>query len=178
MNCKVCRHPQRLAIEEELLRCTPLRLIAQRNAGLSAWSIHRHRQHLPVQLVKAERAAEASAPAELLTRIADMITGCEAIISEARKKKNWRDCIAAQRELRECVTLLARVNGELQPQPGAGSLHLHRHQHVHMPGGAQSADDLELAIAEHVREATDNFNPQEIERLKQLVESALPALPA
>jgi hypothetical protein len=107
-----------------------------------------------------------------------MITGCEAIISEARKKKNWRDCIAAQRELRECVTLLARVNGELQPQPGAGSLHLHRHQHVHMPGGAQSADDLELAIAEHVREATDNFNPREIERLKQLVESALPALPA
>ena len=76
------------------------------------------------------------------------------------------------------LTLLARVNGELQPQPGAGELHLHRHQHVHLASETQTPHELDRQIAESVAEATDNFNPREIERLKQLVESALPALPA
>ena len=174
-SCTICRHPEKLAIEDLLLRNRlSLRVVAERT-GVSAWALHRHKRHLSQAVIDAAQVAGASS---LLARIEAVLAEVQDIATKAKRSKDWPAALQALKELRVCLQLIGRVSGELQQQPTAGELHLHRHQHVHMPGGAQSADDLELAIAEHVREATDNFNPREIERLKQLVESALPALPA
>ena len=173
-SCTICRHPEKLAIEDLLLRNRlSLRVVAERT-GVSAWALHRHKRHLSQAVIAAAQVAGASS---LLARIEAVLAEVQDIATKAKRSKDWPAALQALKELRACLQLIGRVSGELQQQPTAGELHLHRHQHVHL-APTQSPHELDLQIAEHVREATDNFNPREIERLKQLVESALPALPA
>jgi hypothetical protein len=64
------------------------------------------------------------------------------------------------------LELLGKLRGELQ-QPG--SLHLHKHSHLQFQ--PQNEAEVERAIAMHVAEATGNFNPVEIAKLKALAEA-------
>jgi len=71
-------------------------------------------------------------------------------------------------EARNCVELLARLRGELQSTSGvqvgvavnvAGSVHA-------------TNEELDRMIAVRVSEATRGFNPQEIERLREIAETS------
>ena len=174
-SCSICKHVERQAIEEAFLRNgQSLRVIAERH-GVSAWALHRHKSHVAVAVMAAAKrernAGEIVAGNSLLMRVEEVLTEVRDIAHAAKKAKDWSAATAALRELRNCLQLIGRVSGELQQQPTAGELHLHRHQHVHLASETQTPHELDRQIAESVAEATDNFNPQEIERLKQLVES-------
>jgi hypothetical protein len=170
--CHACKSERRAEIEGALLRNVPLRRISE-DVGLSVACLFRHRQHLPLKLMQAERAREVTEASTLLQRIETLITECREIASAARKEKNWGAATGALRETRGCLELLGRLSGELQ---AAASLHLHQHAHLHagsaMPG---SEMELELEIARNVAEATANFDEGEIARLRALV-SAQPLL--
>jgi hypothetical protein len=171
-SCTVCRHPERERIEELLLRNKlSLRTVAERT-GTSAWALHRHKGHLAQAVIEAAEIAGASS---LLARIEGVLAEVQDIATKAKRSKDWPAALQALKELRNCLQLIGRVSGELQPQPNAGELHLHRHQHLHLASKTLSPHDLDLQIAQHVSEATAGFDPREIERLKQLVENSLPA---
>ena len=173
--CKVCKHPQRSAIEQGLLKSVPVRALAQQtNPIVSAWSIHRHRQHLPLQLVKAQQAQELCDADSLLSRVEHLLTEVKEIAAHAKAAKDYPAATAAFREMRGCLELLGKVTAELQQQlRGGGDLHLHRHIHT---GGAMPKTEIEidLEIAKQVAAATAGFDPQEIARLKLLAAGADP----
>jgi len=162
-------------IEEGLLKSVPLRSIAQQtNPRVSAWSIHRHRQHLPAQLALAARAVEASAPSELLDRVEKLIEESQGIVTAAKAAKNWQAATGALREARACLELLGKLNGELQ---AASNVSLHKHLHLEAAHEAPgSVEEIDLEIARGFAEVTDNFSVEGIARLKRLVQGDLPAL--
>jgi hypothetical protein len=88
----------------------------------------------------------------------------------AKLERNWPAATSSLREARSCLELLGKLRGEIQQ---LNSVHLHKHAHLHttapVPIGAL---ELELEIARRVSEATDNFSPAEIARLRSLVEAA------
>jgi hypothetical protein len=175
-SCSICKHPQKLAIEEAFLRNgQSLRVIAERH-GVSAWALHRHKSHLAVAVMAAAKrernAGEIVAGNSLLMRVEEVLTEVRDIAHAAKKAKDWSAATAALRELRNCLQLLGRMSGELLQQPTAGELHLHRHQHLHVEE-QRSVEDLDREIAEYIRQGTNDFDPEEIERLRLLVHPVL-----
>jgi hypothetical protein len=72
--------------------------------------------------------------------------------------------------------LLGKLGGELQT---GGNVHLG--VAVNLDGSQsepQTLEDLELATAQLIAEATSNFDPAEISRLKALLDSAFTASPS
>jgi hypothetical protein len=163
--CNVCKNPDKAAIEAALLRNVPLRTISA-ESGVSVASLFRHRQHLPLKLVQAERAREVSEASSLLDRVESLVLECREIAAAARKEKNWPAATGALREVRSCLELLGKLSGELQ---AAASIQFHQHAHLHTAPMPTDEADLDRQIAHSVAEATDNFSPQEIARLKALV---------
>jgi len=142
-SCTICRHPEKLAIEDLLLRNRlSLRVVAERT-GVSAWALHRHKRHLSQAVIDAAQVAGASS---LLARIEAVLAEVQDIATKAKRSKDWPAALQALKELRACLQLIGRVSGELQQQPTAGELHLHRHQHVHL-APTQSPHELDLQIA-------------------------------
>jgi len=164
--CQVCRHPKRAAIEEALLRCTPLRKIAEQ-FSTSAYAVHRHGKHIARLLANsAERKArEASKTETLLDRVETLLRECRQIATAARRDKAWGAATSALREVRSCVELLARLRGELQ-QPGGATVNVGVAVNLPQPSASDDDGDVELQIARHVQEATLNFDASEIRRLQ------------
>jgi hypothetical protein len=175
-SCTICRHPEKLAIEDLLLRNRlSLRVVAERT-GVSAWALHRHKRHLSQAVIDAAQIVGANS---LLARIEAVLAEVQDIATKAKRSKDWPAALQALKELRACLQLIGRVSGELPQQPTAGELHLHRHQHVHLAATERSEHELDVEIARHVFEATGGFDPREIARLKALVEGdGVPALQA
>jgi len=148
------------------LRNTPLRTIAQR-VGTSPWALHRHKKHLPAQLVQAQQAEIVTEATSLLDRVESLMQESEKIAAAAKQEKNWPAATSALREARGCLELLAKLRGELQQ---AGSLHLHKHLHATAP--PQTEAEVERAIALEVATATDGFSSVKIAELKALAEAA------
>jgi len=168
--CSVCRHPKRAAIEAALLRNISLRKIAEEH-GASAWSIHRHSKHVARVIAKAatEEARQASEAGNLLSRVESLLDECREIAKNAKENKAWPAAVAALREVRSCVELLARLRGELK-QAGT-QINLAVGVNVAQPTSDDDAD-LELTLARYVQEATDGFNPDTIRRLQMVLASA------
>jgi hypothetical protein len=166
-HCGVCRSEKRALIEDALLRKVACQKIAD-ETGLSLSSIWRHSQHLDRQPAIVLSQSSASVP--LVDRIENLVKKSEAIAAAATGAKSWQAATAALRECRACLEFLARLSGELQ----AGGTRVSVGVAVsvsngHQATGGMSADQLELSIAEEVSQATDGFNPAEIQRLKALL---------
>ena len=168
--CTICRHPQKRMIEDGLLRNVPLRKLALQT-GTSAGALHRHKQHLPARLVKAQEAQTVSDADRLLAKIEQLIDEAEGVADSARKEKNWSVVMSALREVRSCAELLAKLRGQLETGVKVGVAVA-----VNAPGAqeALSEAELDLVIAQHVRDATNNFDPGEIARLQALTQTIVP----
>src|SRR3954467_10014008 len=114
-SCTICRHPEQPAIDGALIESEPLRNIAER-FGTTATTLYRHRQHLPSQLIKAKQAQEIGDATSLLRRIESLIRRLDSLSQQAEEDRAWAQAIAAIREIRSCLTLLAQLSGELQAQ--------------------------------------------------------------
>lgn len=122
--CSVCTHPEAEAINISLLSGrASLRDIAGKY-GLSLSAVHRHKQHLPAQLVACDEGREAGNPSNVMLRIMELEKRANGIYAQATEAQDRRTALNALKELREIVTLYGRLAGELQTQT------IHQHLHV------------------------------------------------
>lgn len=111
--CSICSHPERAAIDAALVDKTSLRVIAGQY-GTNKSALDRHRKHVPAALTVAKQAEEVAEATTLLSRVERLMSRMELACNSAMEQKEWMPAVAASRELRGCLELLAKLTGELQ----------------------------------------------------------------
>ncbi len=115
--CTVCSHPEAIAINEALvIQKRSNRLIASQY-GVGYNAVQRHREHIPQLLVKAIEAIEAAQADELLAKVRDLQARTLAILEATEESREHRTALAAIREARSNLELLAKLLGELDERP-------------------------------------------------------------
>ena len=115
--CTICAHPEREAIDAALVRGEPYRAIAKRH-GVSHNAVNRHRAaHLPRAMLQASAAADVVHGDNLLQQARDLQAKALGILAKAEKAGDLRTAVAANREARGCLELLARLLGEMPDNP-------------------------------------------------------------
>jgi hypothetical protein len=185
MSCKACRHPQRDTIDRQLIAGTPLRHIVA-STGLSLGGLSRHRTHLKQMMgdalkdrTESERVENGS---DLLQRVQKLVDEAEGVLQAAKAAGNLKAATAAICAAVRTLELVGRLTGELQTANTPG-LHLTLQNNRITNVVNIHQDDVE--IAQLIAEGTNNFDPREISRLRELVAheasgvtpDALPQLP-
>ena len=114
--CTICNHAQRDAIDLSLLEGQPLRNIAERFT-VSATALHRHKDHLPGTLIKAQEKAEALQTLDVLKQLRAINGASLNILKEARDKKDGNLALKAVDRIQRQIELQAKLLGELQNGP-------------------------------------------------------------
>jgi hypothetical protein len=125
--CTICAHEQRAAVEAALVGNEPLRNIAARFETSPA-SLSRHKVNcIPTALAKAQDAVVPVCGDSLLERINELAADARRIQERAERAGDLRCALAAVRELRCIVEMLAAMRPSEQPiilHFGAGDLNL------------------------------------------------------
>lgn len=116
-SCTVCAHPEAVAINEALVLERQSNRAITRQYQLSKDAVRRHREHVPHQLVKAHEAEQAARADELLTDVRQLQTRTLLMLEEAEIAGDLRTALAAVREARNNLALLAVLRGELDRRP-------------------------------------------------------------
>jgi hypothetical protein len=112
--CTICRSPRRAEIDRQLVERVPLRRIAEQ-CGTSVTALHRHSHaHVAQSLTQAKQASEVADADSLLGRVEQLISRSQRIAERAERAKQWSPAVAALREVRCCLELLAELQGELR----------------------------------------------------------------
>ena len=115
--CSVCVHPKRSAIDKAIVEGSPYRTVAG-HFGLSRSAVERHAHaHLPALLTQAHEAVIASDADDLLAQVGSLRERALGLLSEAEGARDVRGAVAACREVRECISLLAELAGRLDKSP-------------------------------------------------------------
>jgi hypothetical protein len=114
--CIICTHDDRLAIDAALMASRSLRDIAGQ-FNISKSSVARHKEHLSADLVQAHQEKEGARADDLLGQIRQIHNATLSILSRAYKSNEDRIALAAVREARGNMELLAKMLGQLQDQP-------------------------------------------------------------
>jgi len=86
--------------------------------GTSTTALQRHKaEHLPAHLVKAHAAAEVAQADDLLHEVRMLQRRALAILDTAEAAGQLMPALAAIREARGCLELLAKLLGELSDAP-------------------------------------------------------------
>ena len=113
LQCSVCQHVSRDAIESSLIHGEPMRDVAGRYS-ISKSALHRHKNsHLPKTLARAQEAEEIVRAATLLEEMEVLMEHGREILTEARAAGEHRTALSAMREIRGCLELLGKVTGEI-----------------------------------------------------------------
>ena len=114
--CSICLHSERDAIDAELLSGTANRRIATQYS-LSEAAVRRHRKsHLPAELIQAQEAQAVAQADDLLAQVVSLKDKALKILGQAETEGDLRTALAAIRETRSTLELLARLLGELREQ--------------------------------------------------------------
>lgn len=111
--CTICSHYDIDKIDKQILEGISLRNIAERYS-LSATSVHRHKKHLKVNLLKANEVKEMARADTLLEQVKDLQSRALSVLYKAEESQDWRAANGAIREARACIELLGKLAGELQ----------------------------------------------------------------
>jgi len=121
-SCTICRHADRDAIEDAFVAGTPKRRIASRYGVTERAVRHHTREHLPALLALARDAERAARADSLLDRIEALQSRTLAILEASQETHDHRVALAAIREVRANLELIAEVTKELDRTP---TLNLH-----------------------------------------------------
>ncbi len=114
--CTVCAHPERRVIDQALVDGASLRGIAGRY-GLTDSSVARHKaEHLPQAMAKAQDAAEVAHGDDLLAEVRSLQARALSILDAAEALGDLKTALAAIRETRGTLELLAKLTGDLQQE--------------------------------------------------------------
>jgi len=111
--CAVCSHPSRAEIDRHLVEKVSLRDIAGR-FGVSRSALSRHAGHIPGALVAAKGAEEAAQAETLLAQVQGLVKRATGILDRAERTGELQAALGAIREVRGCLELLGKLNGELR----------------------------------------------------------------
>ncbi len=113
----MCAHDARAEIDRALVASEPLRTIADR-WSVSKTSLMRHKaEHVPATLAKAQEAQEVARADDLLAGVRALQARTLAILEAAEEASQHRTALAAIREARSNLELLAKLLGELDERP-------------------------------------------------------------
>ena len=116
-SCTVCAHPERGAIDRELVGGASNRSVASLY-DVSEAAVRRHKaNHLPAKLVMAQAAEEVAEADNLLDQAGDLQRRVLAILDKAEEAGELRTALSAIREARGNLELLAKLLGELDERP-------------------------------------------------------------
>jgi hypothetical protein len=116
--CSVCTHPEVEKINAALVAGDSSFLAIAALFGVSDSALRRHKKnHLPATLARAQDAAEVAQADDLLGQVKELRDKAYGILLKAEAAGELRTALAAIREARGCLELLARLLGELQEQP-------------------------------------------------------------
>lgn len=109
--CRCCNHPQRAALDGDLVAGVPHRTIADRY-GVSTTSLSRHRSHV-ADLVAADRSSRM---AELTAAVEELRQKALALLEQAEVAGDLRAACSLIREARASVEVLHKfyVDGDLE----------------------------------------------------------------
>jgi hypothetical protein len=120
MSCTVCRDPNRAAIEDASTGGCSLREVSRKFPSVSAWAVRRHLLKCCPKFVAQARATETRvmelnqlSGSKIAQRVERLIVEAEGLFATAKLDKRWQVAIAALRENRAMLELLARLTGEL-----------------------------------------------------------------
>jgi hypothetical protein len=116
--CAICNHPRRAEIDRLLVEKVSLRDIAGQT-GTTRSALHRHTQHIPGALVAAKEAGKVADAGTLLDQVQGLVVRATGILDGAERDKNHQTALAAIREVRGCLELLGKLNGELRTSASA-----------------------------------------------------------
>lgn len=109
--CTICRHPEREAIDADLVSGVAFRTIAKRT-GTSPASLLRHKAHcLSATLVKATDAAEVVHADTLLAKVLAIEDEARRLGRKAEQQGDLRAALLACRELARMCELMGRLVG-------------------------------------------------------------------
>jgi hypothetical protein len=115
--CTICTHEDRHTIERALVAGEALRSISDR-FSVSKSALIRHKDaHLPSALARAREAKELARADELLIQVRDLQGRTLSILSASEEAGELRTALAAIREARGNLELLAKLLGELNDSP-------------------------------------------------------------
>jgi hypothetical protein len=115
--CTVCTHDLCHEINVALIHREPYRHIAKR-FDVSTAALQRHVQdHVPKLLVEAKQAVEVADADDLLAEVRDLQARTLAILEASEETSEHRTALAAIREARANLELLAKLLGELDERP-------------------------------------------------------------
>ncbi len=113
--CSICNHEQKTEINRLLLEGEPYRKVSMR-FGTSVGALQRHKEHLPVKMVKAQAAMETVVADSLLDQVKALLVKANSILTQAELAGDLRTALQGVREARGCLELLAKLQGELQQE--------------------------------------------------------------
>jgi hypothetical protein len=112
--CTVCTHEDVNLINERMVSGLSVRKIAE-EFDLDRMAVQRHRtNHLPHSLVKSKKLDEMEAADSLIERIESLYSKAIELITIAEQDKKYAPAVAAIKEARSSLELLARISGELR----------------------------------------------------------------
>jgi hypothetical protein len=115
--CSACAHEKRAEIDRALLGGASLRDVAGQ-FGLSKSAVARHKdEHIPETLAKSKQAQEAARADDLLAQVKALQAKTVQTLLKAEKDGDGRLVLAAVREARGNLELLAKLLGELDERP-------------------------------------------------------------
>jgi hypothetical protein len=116
-SCTVCTHPERERIDRELVGGASNHAVASL-CDVSEAAVRRHKaNHLPAELAKAYEAQEFAQADELLKQVRNLQERALDILDKAEEAGELRTALAAIREARGNLELLAKLLGELDERP-------------------------------------------------------------
>ena len=120
--CTICSHESRLDIDRSLVAGEALRTIAD-HFSVSKTALIRHKEaHLPATLARAKEAEEVARADDLLSQVRDLQARTLRILSASENTGELRMALAAIREARANLKLLARLLGEINEAPSVNVL--------------------------------------------------------
>jgi hypothetical protein len=116
-SCNVCSHPDREALDEGLVGGIAFpALVAEYRVSKDSLSRHKA-NHLPAKLVMAQAAVQVAQADDLLAQVRGLQARTLAILEAAEETSQHRTALAAIREARSNLELLAKLLGELDERP-------------------------------------------------------------
>jgi hypothetical protein len=116
-SCTICEHPEREAIDRALVGDSS-NLSVSSLFAVSEQALRRHKtNHLPAKLVMAQQAEEVAEADDLLDQVRNLQARTLAILEAAEETSQHRTTLAAIREARSNLELLAKLLGELDDRP-------------------------------------------------------------
>jgi hypothetical protein len=154
--CSICTHPDRGKIDRDLFYQKPLRVVADKY-GVNRQAVWMHRNnHLLPLLAKAEAAEEMARAESIWSELRRLKTRMWNLLDRAEKKHEHITAVSAAREIRGCLELCAKLEGQIQENTVINIINLPQWQELQqvLSSTLEAFPEARLAVADRLAHYT------------------------